>query len=340
MRLMMSVVLLLLFSTIPVYSEECMKCHPMPQDSSHAAHAPLTSLKPAYGDSGITSDYGTRSEVYIYNCGNCHPQEAERHGNGSVDVDLSPEKTKGLKALNSSGASYNRATKTCSGVYCHSSGEQRENIAYRETPAWGKTFDPFRCQACHSSPPSYQNVAGRENSHFNAKTPAAHLLGIHWDSTNGHTKEAFANRRASNMGCSTCHYATVADDRDTTFVDTTSGLFTCSRCHDDKKVPGKDRTGVITNKALHVNGVAEVVFKPEKFRTTARLMQTPEGWTRKGEFGDPKGYDETLQELNSARYLPQGKKCLNIACHLYGREVRWGESLTCASCHGDFLQKK
>jgi len=101
---------------------------------------------------------------------------------------------------------------------------------------------------------------------------------------------------------------------------------------------GKDRTGVITNKALHVNGVAEVVFKPEKFRTTARLMQTLK-LDKEREFGDPKGYDETLQELNSARYLPQGKKCLNIACHLYGREVRWENHLPVPPATGFFAEK-
>ncbi len=333
--------LILLLPALPVYGKDCSTCHPMPQDSSHAAHAALKLREVSYGDTGITSKYHQRSDVYSYNCGNCHPQDTELHGNGAIDVDLSPDTDgNGLKRLNSSDASYNKATKTCRGIYCHSSGERKGNIEYRETPVWGTTFDAFRCQACHGSPPPYKNEPGRENSHFNAQTPAAHLLGIHWDSTRGHTKESFTNRQSSDMGCSTCHYGTVADDRDTTFVDKTSGLFTCSRCHDDKKVLGKNRTGVITNKALHVNGIVEVVFKPEKFRTTARLMQVPEGWTRKGEFGDPHGYDETVQELNSAHYLPDGKKCLDIACHLSGKEVRWGESLTCASCHRDLLRKQ
>jgi predicted CxxxxCH...CXXCH cytochrome family protein len=297
-------------------------------------------LKPAYGDAGITMDYTALSPEYAFNCGNCHPREIARHGNGSMEVDLSSGNAKGLVTLNSKEASYNKEKKTCFGVYCHSSGGRKEYLEYKETPAWGTSFDEFRCQACHSSPPSYKSLPGRENSHFNTQTPSAHLLGIHWDAANGHTKESFANKRSSNMGCSTCHYNTVSEDRDTTFKDKTSGLFTCSRCHDDKNIKGKNRTGIIANKVLHVNGIAEVAFKPEKFRTTARLMQVPEGWVRTGEFNDPKGYDETLRELNSARYVPEEMKCLNVTCHLLGREVRWGEKLNCASCHKDFLQQE
>jgi len=242
--------------------------------------------------------------------------------------------------MNNRSAGYNKEKKTCQGVYCHSSGGDKAFLEYRETPAWGSSFEEFKCQSCHGSPPSYRNQAGRENSHINAATPLAHLLGIHWDATHGHTREAFANRQSSNIGCSTCHFKTVATDRDTTFVDTLTGLFTCSRCHDDKTIQGKNLTGIITNKSLHINGIAEVSFRPEKFRTTARLARVPEGWTRTGDYRDPKGFDETVRELNSATYVPAEKKCLNVACHLLGTEVRWGEQITCDSCHRDFADKK
>jgi predicted CxxxxCH...CXXCH cytochrome family protein len=339
MRLIITMVLFLAVLAFPVCAEECATCHPLPQDSSHKAHASLQTLTPAYGAAGLPPQSALRSDTYAFNCGNCHPQDPARHNNGTLDIELSSEHATGLKALNGKEAAYSKGTKTCSGVYCHSSGGKKEFLEYRVTPAWGTSFDEFRCQACHGSPPSYKNRPGKENSHFNAQTPAAHLLGIHWDATNGHTKESFANRLSSNMGCSTCHYKTVREDRDTTFVDSVSGLFTCSRCHDDRKVMGKNRTGAIADKTLHVNGIAEVAFKPEKFRTTARLMQVPKDWVRTGEFGDPKGYDETLKELNSAQYVQEEKKCLNVACHLSGTEVRWGEKLTCASCHKDFLQQ-
>jgi len=339
MRIITTLVLLLASLAFPVCAEECSTCHTIPQDSSHKAHASLQTLTPAYGDAEIPSNNSLSSDTYAFNCGNCHPEDPSRHNNGSLDMELSPENAKGLKALNRKEATYNKESKTCSGVYCHSSGGKKEFVEYRVTPAWGTSLDEFRCQACHGSPPSYKNRPGKENSHFNDQTPAAHLLGIHWDAAHGHTKESFANRQSSNMGCSTCHFRTVREDRDTTFVDSVSGLFTCSRCHDDKKVMGKNRIGVIANKTLHVNGIAEVAFKPEKFRTTARLMQVPKEWVRIGEIGDPKGYDETLKDLNSAQYVREGKICLNVACHLLGTEVRWGEKLDCTSCHKDLLQK-
>lgn len=331
---------LLVLTALSASAATCSGCHPLPEDRSHMAHLSLKIIKPAYGDVGITMNYVRDSDTYAFNCGNCHPADISKHGNGAVDIELSPSDAQGLKAMNSRNAGYSKEKKTCIGVYCHSSGGARAFLEYRETPAWGASFDEFKCQSCHGNPPSYRNQAGRENSHINAETPLAHLLGIHWDATRSHTKEALINKRSSNIGCSTCHYTTVAIDRDTTYVDGLSGLFTCSRCHDDRTIPGKNQTGIIANKSVHVNGIAEVSFRPEKFRTTASLARVPDGWTRTGGYRDPKGFDETVRELNSAAYIPAEKKCLNVACHLLGKEVRWGEAITCDSCHRDFADRK
>lgn len=335
-----SAVLLFSLAALPAAAEQCSDCHPIPEDSSHRAHTSVKIFKPLYGDPGITMDYTSNSDAYAFNCGNCHPGDITKHGNGTVDVELSPLNALGLRAMNGSNAAYNKEKKTCQGVYCHSSGGNKAFLEYRETPAWGRSFDAFKCQSCHGSPPSYKNQVGRENSHINAETPLAHLLGIHWDATRGHTQEAFANRQATNIGCSTCHFNTVSIDRDTTYVDRLTGLFTCSRCHDDKNVRGKNMTGMITNKSLHINGIAEVSFRPEKFRTTARLANVPEGWKRTGDYRDRKGFDETVKALNSATYVPAEKKCLNVACHLLGTEVRWGDPIACDSCHRGFSEKK
>lgn len=271
--------------------------------------------------------------VYGFNCGNCHPAEGKRHGNGSVDIELYTPSAAGLKKINTPSASYDRGKKTCTGLYCHSSGAGD----FQESPPWGGSFGGARCQGCHGTPPAYASRPGKENSHFNTERGSGHLLGIHWDSTKGHTKESFAQKSSTDMGCSTCHFETVSRDLDTTFVDPVDGLFTCSSCHDDRKVMGKNRQGIITNTALHVNGTVEVSFKPEKFRTTAQLMKVPEGWNRVGRKFDPNGYDETVRELNTAAYVPGEKKCLNVACHLLGREVKWGDAVDCDACHKDFL---
>lgn len=317
-------------------AEECAQCHALPSDSSHALHTASGIVTPRYGDTGITRQYVQSSRTYGYNCGNCHPDDRTMHGNGSVDVHLFSPGASGLKRRNSPAASYDRAAKTCSGVYCHSSGAGD----FRESPAWGSSFTEARCQSCHGSPPEYASRKGKENSHFNITRGSGHLLGIHWDATGGHTKESFANRSSSDMGCSTCHYDTVAADRDTTFVDPVRGLFTCGRCHDGSAVAGKNRSGIITNTALHVNGTVEVSFSPEKFRTTAQLMRVPDGWKRIGTKWEPKSYDETIRELNTAQYLPAEKKCLNVACHLMGKEVRWGDAVDCDACHQDIGRGK
>jgi predicted CxxxxCH...CXXCH cytochrome family protein len=251
-------------------------------------------------------------------------------------MELVSESFSGLKGLNSKKASYDKEKKTCSGVYCHSSGETEEFREYKETPPWGTSYGALRCQSCHGTPPSYDNKKGRENSHFNTIRGSGHLLGIHWDATRGHTKESLSNNLSHDMGCSTCHYVTVSEDRDTTFKDNVNDLFTCSKCHDNKNVMGMNRTGIITNRAYHVNGTTEIAFRPEKFRTTAQLTEVPAGWTRIGKKRKPLSYDETEKTLSSAHYVPEKKTCLNIACHLLGTEIRWGDRVDCSTCHRDF----
>lgn len=332
--------LLLLPLAHPVSAEECTKCHAIPSDSSHRTHSSPEIVTPVYGNTGYTYQYSKTSNAYGFNCGNCHPAEASRHGNGNIDIELYTESSAGLKKMNRKDASFDASKKTCSGVYCHSSGERNSFIEFRETPRWGGSFGHLKCQGCHGIPPSYKSQKGRENSHFNTERGSGHLLGIHWDSTKGHTKESFKNWTSSDMGCSTCHYGTVTEDKDTTFVDTVTGLFTCSRCHDGSAAGGKNRAGTIANKALHVNGVVEVSFKPENFRSSARLVNVPQGWKRVGKHKEETGYDETVKALNSAEYIPSEKKCINVACHLLGTEVIWGDAVECDSCHKDFVFKK
>ncbi len=337
MSFMIFISLMVFFSiSSSVSAGECNRCHPIPQDSSHKIHSSGRVISPLYGDTGFTYQYVKDSNEYGFNCGNCHPEDSSKHGNGLVDIELFPSNSPGLKKLNGKDALYDKAKKTCSWVYCHSSGGNSLFLEYRETPSWGTSFGELRCQGCHGTPPSYESKKGRENSHFNSGRGSGHLLGIHWDSTNGHTKESLANKRSSDMGCSTCHYGTVREDKDMTFIDTVNGLFTCSRCHDNKTVMGKDRPGIIANKALHVNGIIEVSFSPEKFRTTSQLMNPPNGWKRSGDKGGPVSYDETIAGLNSSKYIPEEKKCMNVACHLLGKEVRWGDEIDCDSCHRDF----
>ncbi|MEW6108686.1 MAG: CxxxxCH/CxxCH domain-containing protein [Nitrospirota bacterium] len=330
----------LLSIPVSVNAEICTECHGIPSDNSHKIHSSTAFMSPVYGDTGFTYRYSKDAGEYAFNCGNCHPGDISRHNNGSVEIELYSASSSGLKKLNSEKALFDKTTKTCYGVYCHSSGEKSASIEFRETPAWGSSFGEFKCQGCHGTPPSYKNEKGRENSHFNSERGSGHLLGIHWDSVKGHTRESLANKISSDMGCSTCHYSTVSEDKDTTFTDGVTGLFTCSRCHDNRTLTDKNRTGIISNISLHVNGIIEVSFRPEKFRTTAQLTNVPYGWNRTEQKGSIPGYDETVKALNSAQYNPEEKTCINVACHLLGTEVSWGDKIECDSCHRDFMFKK
>ena len=92
--------------------------------------------------------------------------------------------------------------------------------------------------------------------------------------------------------------------------------------------------------ALHVNGIIEVSFSSRPFRTTAHLIKVPAGWKRAGQEWGKTSFDETVSALNIATFSPKEKKCLNVACHLAGKEIRWGDKIGCESCHGDFLPEK
>ncbi|MGW8273326.1 MAG: CxxxxCH/CxxCH domain c-type cytochrome, partial [Thermodesulfovibrionales bacterium] len=293
-------------------------------------HSGLDEMKPVYGDTGHTALYTSKSDVYGFNCGNCHPSDPVRHQNGLVEISLFEESVDGLKARNSRQARYDSGKKTCTGVYCHSSGTLPEP-RYAESQPWNLPNSTVeRCQSCHGSPPSYSGSSDRPNGHFNANRGSGHLLAIHWDSVGGYSKESFALGTATQMGCSTCHYETVRSDVDTTFVDEAHGLFTCSRCHDR-------RSGEIFNRSVHVNGRVDVTFPAHKVRSKAQMIRTPLGWERIGVRRTADSYDESSRRLDEISYDAVAKSCENVSCHLYAKRVYWSEKVECSSCHGDFM---
>jgi len=166
-----------------------------------------------------------------------------------------------------------------------------------------------RCQACHGTPPSYAGNPERSNGHFNSERGSGHLMGIHWDSVGGHTKESLMHNTASQMGYSTCHYSTVREDLDTTFIDPVSDLFTCRKCH-------KKRNGAIFDHSLHVNGRIDIAFPETTFRSKAQMLKVPEGWKRMNGTGRPDSYDVTIDALSMIRFNQKERTCSNVACHL------------------------
>lgn len=319
-----------LFISGASYASPCVGCHGTPPDDrSHSVHSGLRAMQAAYGDTGHTSNYVTRSSTYGFNCGNCHPQDRSKHQNGTLDVEVKQVKGGGLRTQNRGDATYNGAEKRCAGVYCHSSGGKDGNVTYARSPKWNREEKGSRCHECHDSPPLYKNTPQRPNGHFNSYRGSGHLLGVHWDSVSGHSKESFEYDTATQMGCSTCHNGTVKKDTDTAFVDPVKGLFTCSRCHDL-------RDGEIANYALHVNGRVDIQFAPLKVRTKAQMMMVPKGWVRHGKKGDAGSYDEANVSLSSVNYNSEEKSCSNVSCHLGGEKVFWYDTVDCRDCHTGF----
>lgn len=283
--------------------QSCRDCH----SALSKGHERHFSLPVRFGEYGSELPANNTSG-YTYNCGVCHPLDHSRHRDGKVDMELAGASSKGIKAL-SKGASFDAGARTCLNVYCHN---------FKPTPAWGTTFDAAgRCRSCHDTPP-------RSDAHFNVAQGTGHLLGIHWDSADGHGKDA---GKEYMMGCNTCHYAVIAKE-DTTFTHLTKGkpgVFSCNRCH--TPVPGE-----IRDHSLHVNGKPDIAFSPVKLRSRAQLLFEIKGWKRVIGKGSRGAYDETSALLNTASYNRENKTCLDVACHL-GVPVRWDEKVTCASCH-------
>lgn len=117
----------------------CSGCHDSPpQTGTHITHyggGPLMML--TYGDTRVTSV----ADAYKFGCGNCHPLDAAKHNNGTVEVELynPAAPADSLKAKNPTNAAYITGASlttypskmnggrslswtngTCSNVYCHS----------------------------------------------------------------------------------------------------------------------------------------------------------------------------------------------------------------------------
>jgi hypothetical protein len=101
--------------------EFCGTCHggpggPMPSSGAHAKHA-----------------------VFCHDCHDVPKQvRSPGHINGVVDLHFS-----GLAVANGATPTWDPATSTCSGVYCH----------VNQSPTWQKPPDVVPCDTCHSAPP-------------------------------------------------------------------------------------------------------------------------------------------------------------------------------------------
>ena len=281
----------------PAWQDDCTFCHAFPPASgAHRAHFGLADAASSgdYGDLSVLQDRfpgampTTAPDVYAFGCGNCHPAtDPARHIDGTVQVTLfeagSPAGS--LKARNDAGAAYDPVAKTCSGVYCHSSG-QETTPAFVTAPGW-TSGQQIGCGGCHGNPPAYPTGAAGSataNTHLMLRAPQAdrapELFG-HFTWHNFYAgyvdepigKHGVTGDGAAPMTCQTCHAATVdpaATGRSGFWWLNTTGEYDLpgsprpygcrtAGCHTD--APGEAAQGAgRVLPLLHVNGSRDVVF--------------------------------------------------------------------------------
>lgn len=227
---------------------------------------------------------------YSFGCGHCHPLDPASHLDGQLQVELAPVAAAAatLRGRNATHAAFDPATRTCSGVACHSSGQAAPS--YATTGAWEDGPHPSGCAACHGNPPDYPSGgpgAADANGHLgllpgpgSTTVTWGHvgaLPGLRHGSGHGDAGTNPATRPdAAPLTCQACHYDTVDPANvlpggffylDTTVRTSLPGATAfatsehlCQSCHGQ---PGKPGGG--PGRALplrHVNGRREVTFDP------------------------------------------------------------------------------
>jgi predicted CxxxxCH...CXXCH cytochrome family protein len=351
------------------FASGCDGCHGAPPATgAHLAHArPPRITDMAYGQVTVLEDVyqaGDDPAPYAFGCGQCHPTDPARHIDGTVEVDLSPSGAPAntLKAANRSDAGYDPATRTCSGVACHASGQGPGTTAtnqllpvYAVTPDW-RSAGPIACDACHGNPPRYPSGgpgALDANSHLQLQAD-----GYEWGHFGGlpgpwHTSYHGITPGSLDAGpitCQACHAETV-DAAATmaggfTWLDTSGDYqlpggflgYACATCHGPTGTAPSGAGRVLALR--HVNGRRDVVFDARPDLPAAPAMPwlpvdpdrpTRPYWvTSSGAKPPPTTVDAVASgntismRLTSITWDPATKTCAAAACHLNQTSVTWG----------------
>ncbi len=347
----------------------CALCHGYPPATgAHAIHVGFTNdpASARYGETSILQDLfpdaapTSAPGAYFFGCGNCHPLDAARHRDGRVEVELfdAAAPPGSLKALALPAAAF--AGGSCTGVYCHSSGQQASSApplpTYVATPAW-TSGQKLGCDGCHQNPPRYASggPGGPDaNGHLGLTDDGyvwGHFAGLPGP-YHGSKHGKLPGNDAAPLTCQTCHADTV-DPGNTGisgfyYLDTSGsyaadgGLLydACSLCHTG--AAGAPATG--SGKVLplrHVNGSRDVVFDARaSLPAIGWLPAAPDTPTRPywatnaspGYLPPTSGLDGLTWSLTlggvgqaaPARYDPATKTCSNVACHLESLGPVWG----------------
>lgn len=341
----------------------CGDCHAVPPDTgAHRVHYGDDTRPPraGYGDLRLLADFlPAGASYYMFGCGNCHPLEPARHLDGVVEVELydAAAPAGSLKARASPVAAY--VGGSCSGVYCHSSGQA--SPTYATTAGWTSGVRTA-CGDCHGNPPRYPSGgAGTEtaNSHLVLADDGwelGHYAGLPgpWHATGPSAHGGWsAPRNAAPITCQTCHF-------DTTDPAATgpSGFYWLGTDGDYRlDLPGADATRLTQQAWLatqcstchppvrgavlplrHVNGARDVRFDPRS--ATGALAGYP------GAPSDPATAPAWIilstgatwsTGLQAASYDAATRTCSNVGCHLLQTSVRWGlvpvGVASCDYCH-------
>ncbi|HEX9053024.1 MAG TPA: CxxxxCH/CxxCH domain-containing protein [Anaeromyxobacter sp.] len=275
----------------------CTACHGAPPATgAHRVHSnPPDPAAIAYGGLSVLEDVSpSGGPAYDFGCGHCHPVDPARHAAlapaAQVELVPPPAPVAGdeVKARNDPGATFDPTAKTCSGVYCHSSGQPPgAALAFATTPAWTAAPGALGCGGCHGNPPRYASGgagAADANGHLvlaDDGWESGHFQGLpgYWHpGSSKHGGNFGVNDDAAPITCQTCHADTVdpaaAGPSGFYWLDTTgsyqlpggdasrlgSGWYArlqCTACHDGAIAPvGAGRVLPLR----HVNGKREVVF--------------------------------------------------------------------------------
>jgi predicted CxxxxCH...CXXCH cytochrome family protein len=361
----------------------CDACHGFPPAiGAHRAHDGLSdaTFVSGYGDLRTLQDRlpgatpANAPLVYGFGCGNCHALDAAKHMNGVTDVELydATAAADSLKRLSSPAAAYSAGTGTCSGTYCHSSGQATP--AFAVTPAW-TSGTKLGCDGCHSNPPRYDSGgpgAATANSHLGFGDDAwefGHFAGLMgpWH-TSKHGGNYGPGEDSAPITCQTCHFDTTdpanAGPSGFYYLDT-SGAYQlpggnparlgsqwyarlqCTSCHSAGSATAPSGTGKV-RPLRHVNGSRDIAFDsrdalPAGISWLPAAPNTPTApyWMTGGSTGLPWPADADWSgttvsfSLRTSVYEPATKTCSNVACHL-AEEPVWGNqmgSARCRSCH-------
>ncbi len=345
----------------------CTACHGFPPATgAHLVHFGLTEAEGTsrYGDTTILQDrFPTASPTaapdrYAFGCGNCHPIDIAEHsmGSGSTTAKVrlyeASAPAGSLKARNAPTAAFDAQSKTCGGVYCHSSG-QATPAYVAATQAWN-VAGRLACNACHANPPRYASggaSTATANSHLQLADDGyewGHFLGLLGPfHTSKHGGGVYGNPKpdANPITCETCHFDTTdpasRGPSGVYWLDTTGNYnlpggagdtawqatIRCDYCH----AAGNPAAPVQQGRVLplrHVNGRRDVVFDGRTGDPLLGWVAAPNNpvrpywmtnstqnawWDRT--FVDWRG--TTVEyDLTASRYDPATKTCTNVACHL------------------------